>query len=73
MVRDQAAVLTDENVLKVTDIVNKLINKKGRILLRPSGTEPVIRVMVESESQEKCQKYVDMIVSAIAERGYCIE
>ena len=34
----------------------------GRILVRESGTEPVIRVMVEAESEEICQKYVDMVV-----------
>ncbi len=72
-VKDKAAVLADANVLKAKDEVEKLINKKGRALLRQSGTEPVIRVMVESETQEKCVEYVDMIVKAIVEGGHCVE
>ncbi|MBQ7943768.1 MAG: phosphoglucosamine mutase [Lachnospiraceae bacterium] len=72
-VKDKAAVLADANVLKAKDEVEKLINKKGRALLRQSGTEPVIRVMVESETQEKCMEYVEMIVKAIVEGGHCVE
>lgn len=72
-VKDKAAVLADANVLKVKDDVEELINKKGRALLRQSGTEPVIRVMVESETPEKCVEYVEMIVKAITEGGHCVE
>ena len=72
-VKDKAAVLADANVQKAKDEVEKLINKKGRALLRQSGTEPVIRVMVESETQEKCVAYVDMIVKALVEGGHCVE
>lgn len=72
-VKDKAAVLADSSVLKAKDEVEKLINKKGRALLRQSGTESVIRVMVESETQEKCVEYVEMIVNAIAKGGHCVE
>ncbi len=72
-VKDKAAVLADENVLAVKEEVEKLIDKKGRALLRQSGTEPVIRVMVESETLEKCKEYVEMIVNAITEGGHCVE
>lgn len=72
-VKDKAAVLADAGVLRAKDEVEKLINKKGRALLRQSGTESVIRVMVESESQEKCEEYVAMIVKAITEGGHCVE
>ena len=72
-VKDKAAVATDANVLKAKDEVEKLINKKGRALLRQSGTESVIRVMVESETQEKCVEYVEKIVKAIVEGGHCVE
>ena len=72
-VKDKEAVLFDENVIKAKEEVEKLINKKGRALLRQSGTEPVIRVMVESETQESCVEYVEMIVKAIKEGGHCVE
>ena len=42
----------------------------GRILVRESGTEPVIRVMVEAESDEICEKYVDSVIDVIREKGH---
>ena len=45
----------------------------GRTLLRQSGTEPVIRVMVEAETSELCEKYAAMIADVIKERGHCVE
>ena len=42
----------------------------GRILVRESGTEPVIRVMVEAETDEICEKYVDQVIDVIREKGH---
>ena len=70
-VADKAAVLADKDVLNELQNVEKLINGKGRALLRQSGTEPVIRVMIESETMEKCQKYADTIVDMISRKGHC--
>lgn len=72
-VADKAAVLSDEDVLNELEAVKKAINGKGRALLRQSGTEPVIRVMVESESEDQCQKFAAQIADKIIERGHCIE
>ncbi len=72
-VKDKDVVLNDEAVLAKKDEVEALINGKGRVLLRKSGTEPVVRVMVESESEEKCKEYVEIMVNAIIERGYAVE
>ena len=72
-VKDKAAVFADANVMAAKDAVEKLINGKGRALLRQSGTEPVVRVMIESETQEQCVEYAEMIAKAIAEGGHCVE
>lgn len=72
-VRDKASAVNDENVKKTVDIVEGLINKKGRVLIRQSGTEPVIRVMVEAQAYEKCVEYTNMIIDAIKEGGHAIE
>ncbi len=72
-VKDKAAALADKDVLAALAEVESLINKKGRALLRQSGTEPVIRVMIESVSQEKCEQYAKIIVNAILAGGHGIE
>lgn len=69
-VKDKDAVLSDKDVLNELDEVEKLIDGKGRTLLRKSGTEPVIRVMVECESEDKCKEYVAQIIRVIVERGH---
>ena len=72
-VKDKSAVLADEEVLKELKEVEKLIDNNGRALLRKSGTEPVIRVMIEYIDEEKCVKYTDRIIDKIIERGHSIE
>lgn len=72
-VKDKAAVLADKEVLASLKDVEALIDGKGRALLRQSGTEPVIRVMIESESEEKCMEYANRIVNTIIERGHGVE
>ena len=42
----------------------------GRILVRESGTEPVIRVMVEAGTEEICEKYVDQVIAVIRDKGH---
>lgn len=72
-VKDKAAVLSDSEVLSSKDEVEALIDGKGRALLRQSGTEPVIRVMIEAESQALCEEYAAKIANTIIERGHSVE
>ena len=72
-VKNKSAVIADKNVKKEIESIEKLINKQGRILLRESGTEPVIRVMVEAETKEKCAEYIEAAVKAIKDGGHCVE
>ena len=60
----------DPDVQKAVGEVAKSLGDKGRILVRESGTEPVIRVMVEAESDEICEKYVDQVIDVIREKGH---
>ena len=60
-------------VLNSLKEVEKLIDGKGRALLRKSGTEPVIRIMIESETEEKCHKYADIIADAIINGGHKVD
>ena len=72
-VKDKPAVFADKNVLDEKDRIEKLIDGKGRVLLRQSGTEPVIRVMIESETEEMCVEYANAIANKIIEGGHSVE
>ena len=72
-VKSKDAVMNDQAVLDAQAEAEKLIAGNGRTLLRQSGTEPVIRVMVEAETSELCEKYAAMIADVIKERGHCVE
>ena len=55
----------------VSDVAAKL-GDSGRILVRESGTEPVVRVMVEAESEALCQEYVDFVLDVIRKKGHAV-
>ena len=63
----------DPDVQKAVATVAEELGENGRILLRESGTEPVIRVMVEAGSDEVCEKYVDSVIDVIREKGHIID
>ena len=52
--------------------VDMINNKKSPILVRESGTESVVRVMVEASDHDTCQKYVSEVVDVIRDRGYSL-
>lgn len=69
-VKDKASAANDSAVLKEKEAVEALIGGNGRVLLRQSGTEPVIRIMVESETKQLCEQYAERIVNVMKERGH---
>ena len=63
----------DPDVQAAVKKVADELGDSGRILVRESGTEPVIRVMVEADTKEICEKYVDYVVEVIREKGHLSE
>lgn len=69
-VHSKPEVLADPEVKVAVEDVAQKLGDTGRILVRESGTEPVIRIMVEAQTKEACQTYVDQVVDAICRRGH---
>ncbi len=64
-VKDKNEVMSNPELNQLADKVSEELGSQGRLLLRQSGTEPLVRVMVEAETDEICKKYVDMVVDKI--------
>ncbi len=69
-VQDKEAAQADPAVQAAVQAVTDRLGDTGRILVRPSGTEPLIRVMVEAESQELCRELCGQVVRVLEERGH---
>lgn len=68
-VKDKQSVLDNEAVAASIAEVEKELGEDGRILVRPSGTEPLIRVMVEAKTDEICKQHVDAVIDVIKAEG----
>ena len=68
-VKDKNDVLNDSTIKATIAKIEACLNNEGRILVRPSGTEPLIRVMVEAKTDDLCHKYVYQVVDMIKEKG----
>lgn len=64
-VADKNTAMKDEEVLRAADEVGKRLEGNGRILLRPSGTENLVRVMVEAETDELCNEMAELVVEKL--------
>jgi phosphoglucosamine mutase len=64
-VKDKKEALKNPNLLKIISDLEKSLGNEGRILVRPSGTEALVRVMAEASTQEKCDDLVSQIVMVI--------
>ena len=68
VVKNKQAALEDKELQAQVDAVAQELGDNGRILVRPSGTEPLIRVMVEAETDELCASYVNRVIDFIKEK-----
>lgn len=71
-VKSKPEAQNDPDVQAAVSEVGKALGNTGRILVRESGTEPVLRVMVEAESTEVCEKYVDQVIDVIKAKGHTV-
>ena len=72
VVDDKEATLEDAAVKAAVEECTKALGEDGRVLLRASGTEPVLRVMAEATSDEECEKNVDAIIAAMKASGHLV-
>ena len=71
-VKSKPEAQNDPDVQAAVAKVAEELGDSGRILVRESGTEPVIRVMVEAETDEMCEKYVDSVIKVIEDKGHLV-
>ena len=71
-VKDKSAAQADPEVQAAVKAAAEALGDTGRILVRESGTEPLVRVMVEAENEDICHKYVDSVVDIIKKNGHTI-
>ena len=71
-VNDKNKCMEDKDVLTIKASVEKELGDDGRLLLRASGTENVVRIMVEAKSNDLCKKYVKDIENTIIKKGYAV-
>ena len=71
-VKDKALAQNDPDVKQAVAEAAEKLGNSGRILVRESGTEPLVRVMVEAESEEKCREYVDRVIDVIVSKGHAV-
>lgn len=72
-VSDKKEARENPEVVKAVEAVAEALGNDGRILVRESGTEPLLRVMVEASTDELCAKYVDQVVSVLEEQNLIVE
>ena len=71
-VRDKAAAVADPRVTDAAGHINEALGNGGRVLLHPSGTESVIRILVECDSERQCETYAEVLYNVLCEAGYVL-
>lgn len=72
-VKDKEKAQNDKDVLAAVKKAEKSLGKSGRILVRSSGTEPLVRVMVEAEKEETCNSLAESVIAMLRAKGYAAD
>ena len=72
LVRDKERVMQNENLKMQIEYLTEALGDKGRLLVRPSGTEPKVRVMVECEDENLANFYAEQLATTVSEIDYCL-
>lgn len=71
-VKDKSAAQADPDVKSTVQEITDALGTSGRILVRESGTEPLVRVMVEAENEDICRGYVDKVLAVLSKKGHMV-
>ena len=66
-VKDKNVILNDEKLIAAIEEIETILGDSGRVLVRPSGTESLVRVMVEAETQDICKEYANKLIDVVKE------
>ena len=69
-VKSKKDAISDPKIKHLITKINEELAPRGRLIVRESGTEPKIRIMVECESEETCKKHINLIRDLLSERGH---
>ncbi len=72
-VTDKNAVLNDSDVQNAVKAAENALGTEGRVLVRPSGTEPLLRIMTEAKTKDLCEKYIADIAEVVKKKGFIAE
>lgn len=72
-VKDKEAAQNDADVLAAVKSVEEKLGDRGRILVRASGTEPLVRIMVEAESEKLCKTYTKEVAEILRKKGHTVK
>ena len=72
-VNDKEKAQNDTDVFATVKHVEEKLGNKGRILFRASGTEPLIRIMVEAESEKLCKSYTKEVAEVLKKKGHTVK
>lgn len=67
--KNKAAFTANAALLTALETAKQMLGERGRVLIRPSGTEPVVRLMVEAQDEDLCRRTIEELMAVVREQG----